>query len=351
MRERKQGGDRPREFGLIGLGRMGGGLARQAIEKGFRVVGYASDPAPADLKAAGLQEIRSVEALRTALSERPRIVFLYVPAGPVVDYLLDQLAAKALEPGDVIVDGGNSYWGDSIRRHDRLKSGPGLRFVDLGTSGGVEGARRGACFMAGGETDAVSLIEPICRALAVPGGWVHAGPAGAGHYAKLVHNGIEFGMLEAIAEGFDLLRRWRQFGPIDVAGTLECWRHGSVVRSWLVDLLAEAYRADPGLEQPTPHIEDTGEVNWLVMDALEFGAPVPAIAQAVMQLFASRDTERDWARAIVLMRRAFGGHPLGPDERVARERREGRVGDLFRPTAAPEERQAATPPNRRRGTG
>jgi 6-phosphogluconate dehydrogenase len=341
MGETRQAGGRPREFGVIGLGRMGGGLAQQALEKGFRVVGYARNPASADLRAAGLNEVQSVEGFRAALAERPRLVFLYVPAGPIVDHLLDLLADKALEPGDVIADGGNSYWGDSIRRHDRLKSGPGLRFVDLGTSGGVEGARRGACFMAGGEVDAVTLIAPICRALAVPGGWVHAGPAGAGHYAKLVHNGVEFGMLEAIAEGFDLLRRWRDPGPIDVAGTLQCWRHGSVVRSWLVDLLAEAYSADPRLEQPTPYIEDTGEVNWLVMDALQLEAPVPAIAQAVMQLFASRDTERDWARAIVLMRRAFGAHPLGPDEGVARERREGRVGDLRRPSASPYPTRAA----------
>ena len=141
MRERRQGGATTREFGLIGLGRMGGGLARQALEKGLRVVGYARARAASELRDAGLHEIRSVEAFRTALAQRPRIVFLYVPAGPLVHSLIDLLAVKALEPGDVIVDGGNSYWGDSIRRHDRPKSGPGLRFVDLGTSGGVEGAQ------------------------------------------------------------------------------------------------------------------------------------------------------------------------------------------------------------------
>ena len=344
MGDRKQADGENREFGVIGLGRMGGGLARQALAKGSRVAGYAKDEAPADLRASGLQEIRSLDDFRVALPKRPRVVFLYVPAGPIVDDILNQLA-EMLDPGDVIVDGGNSYWGDSIRRHDRLKS-VGLRFIDLGTSGGVDGALNGACFMAGGEADTVALIEPICRALAVPGGWVHAGPAGAGHYTKLVHNGIEFGMLEAIAEGFNLLRRWRDIGPIDVTGTLECWRHGSVIRSWLVDLLAEANRADPDLKQPTAYVEDTGEVNWLVMDALRLEVPVPVIAQAVMQLFVSRDSDRDWARAIVLMRRAFGGHPLGANEVVARERREGRVGDVFRPE--PAKVSASPPPAARR---
>lgn len=322
--------NRPQRLGFVGLGRMGGGLALQAMEKGFRIVGLTKGGAHADLLAAGLQEIHSPDAFRAALPERPRIVFLYVPAGPTVDELLDQLATAALEPGDVVVDGGNSYWGDSIRRHARLKAG-GLRFIDLGTSGGLEGARHGACFMAGGEPDAVSVIEPICRALAAPGGWVHAGPPGAGHFVKLVHNGIEFGMLQAIGEGFQLLRRWHHSGSLDIAGTLECWRHGSVIRSWLIDLLAEAYRADPELKRPTTYIEDTGEVNWLLLDALQMEAPVPVIAQAVMQLFVSRDADRDWAKAIVMMRHGFGGHPWGPNEDVARERREGRVGDVFRP--------------------
>jgi 6-phosphogluconate dehydrogenase len=172
-------------------------------------------------------------------------------------------------------------------------------------------------------------MEPVLRALAVEGGFVHAGAPGAGHFVKLVHNGIEFGMLQAIGEGFGLLRRWH--APLDVAGTVECWRHGSVIRSWLVDLLAEALRRDPGLEKPSSHIEDTGEVNWLVMDAMRMEAPIPVIAQSVMQLFASRGAAEDAAKAVVQMRHGFGGHPFGPDEGVAKERRESRVGDVFRP--------------------
>jgi 6-phosphogluconate dehydrogenase len=314
------------EFGVIGLGRIGGGLAHQALEKGLRVVGASRSGAPRDLVKAGLVEIRDFAAFREKL-RAPRAVFLYVPAGPAVDKLLEQLG-EALEAGDVVVDGGNSYWGDSIRRQERLR-GKKLHFVDVGTSGGLAGARRGACFMAGGEREAVAIVEPILKRLAVEGGYVHAGPPGAGHYVKLVHNGIEFGMLQALAEGFDLLSRHHQ--PLDIGGVLECWRHGSVIRSWLVDLLAQAYAADPGLEKPGAHIEDTGEVNWLVADALRMEVPVPVIAQAVMQLFASRDGEKNWAKAVVAMRHGFGGHPYGKDDEIAQERREGRVGKIFTP--------------------
>src|SRR5512137_1995795 len=172
-----------REFGVIGLGRMGGNLARQALAKGMHVVGLTLEGAPADLVRAGLVEIRSSADFRAKLAP-PRAVFLYIPAGPAVDQLIDELAPR-LEPGDIIVDGGNSYWGDSIRRHRRLRE-RGLRLVDLGTSGGVDGARHGACFMAGGEPEAVARIEPILLALAVDGGYVHAGPPGAGHFTKLV---------------------------------------------------------------------------------------------------------------------------------------------------------------------
>lgn len=314
------------EFGVIGLGRIGGGLAEQALRKGMRVVGATRSGAPRRLLDAGLVEIKEPGAFRDAL-QSPRAVFLYVPAGRAVDELLERLA-EALEPGDVLVDGGNSYWGDSIRRHARLRE-RGLDFVDVGTSGGVAGAGEGACFMAGGEREAVARVQPILEALAVEGGYVHAGPPGAGHFVKLVHNGIEFGMLQALGEGFELLQRYHE--RLDVSGVLECWRHGSVIRSWLVDLLAEAYAADPGLKKPGAHIEDTGEVNWLVADALRMEVPVPVIAQSVMQLFTSREEQKDWARAIVAMRHGFGGHPYGKDPAIARERRDSRVGEIFRP--------------------
>lgn len=309
------------EFGVVGLGKIGGGLALQALDKGMRVVGFDIQGASEELTTAGLVPAENLAAFRRELAA-PRAIFLYVPAGPVVDALLDDLAG-VLAAGDVVVDGGNSYWGDSLRRQRRLAE-RGLHLIDLGTSGGVAGARQGACFMAGGAADAVRVVEPILRALAVAGGYVHAGPPGAGHFVKLVHNGIEFGMLQALGEGIDLLER--SGFPLPVAEVLRCWGHGSVIRGWLVELLEQAYRAEGGLASIPPVIEDTGEVDWLVHDALHLEVAVPVIAQAVMQLFASRDKKQFWARAIAMMRHGFGGHPYGRDEAIAQERRAGRVG-------------------------
>jgi 6-phosphogluconate dehydrogenase len=287
----------------------------------MRVVGFTRHGAPADMIEAGLVEVRSYEDLKAELSP-PRAIFVYVPAGPAVDGILDDLASQ-LDEGDVLVDGGNSYWGDSIRRYHRLKE-QGIQFVDLGTSGGVDGARHGACFMAGGEHTAIARIEPILLDLATEGGYVHAGPLGAGHFTKLVHNGIEFGMLQAIGEGVDLLQHYGD--GVDTPEVLRCWRHGSVIRSWLIDLMEEAYRSDGGTEKIPSYVDDTGEVNWLVDDALHMEVSIPVISQAVMQLLASRDDMKNWARAIAMMRHGFGGHAYGPSEAVVRERREGRIG-------------------------
>ena len=250
------------ELGIVGLGRMGGNLARHAIEKGMRVVGFSRSGVPGDLVHAGVIEARRLADFMTKLGA-PRAIFLYLPAGPAVDAVLEKLSG-IFQRGDVIVDGGNSYWGDSIRRHRRLQE-HGIRFVDLGTSGGVEGARHGACFMAGGEHEAVARIEPILLDLAVKGGYVHAGGPGAGHFTKLVHNGIEFGMLQAIGEGIALLHHYRE--RLDSAEILRCWRHGSVIRSWLIDLMEAAYRTEDIRAIPS-YVEDTGEVNWLVDDAI-----------------------------------------------------------------------------------
>jgi 6-phosphogluconate dehydrogenase len=311
----------PASFGIIGLGKMGGNLARQALSKKFSVAGYTQSGPPPDLVLAGLVAAKNLAELAAAL-QHPRIIFLYIPAGEAVDKTLDELSA-ILDAGDIVADGGNSYWGDSIRRHARLRR-RGIQFVDLGTSGGPGGALEGACFMAGGDRDAVAKLEPILKALSVEGGYVHAGGSGAGHFVKLVHNGIEFGMLQAIAEGVDLLEHFRETLPI--ADVLECWRHGSVVRSWLVDLMARSYREGGGLANVPAYVGDTGEVNWLVDDALHMDVPVPVITQSVVQLIASRDSRKDWARAIAMMRHGFGGHPYGPDKGVEQERRTGRVG-------------------------
>lgn len=314
------------EFGVIGLGRMGGNLARQALGKGMKVAGFDKGQIADDLLKLGLVPTKTQEELKDNLSS-PRAIFIYVPAGPIVDTIIDQLAA-VLDKGDIIVDGGNSYWGDSIRRSNRLKEN-GIYLVDLGTSGGVDGARQGACFMAGGENQAIARIEPILLQLAIKDGYVHAGPPGAGHFTKLVHNGIEFGMLQAIAEGMDLLKHYQD--QLDILEVLRCWRNGSVIRSWLIDLMHEQYKVQGGMDNVPAYIEDTGEVNWLVNDALKMEVPIPVIAQSVMQLFSSRDNQKDWARAIAMMRHGFGGHPFGKDEAIVHERHFGRIGEFYQP--------------------
>lgn len=308
-----------RHFAIIGLGKMGANLAENALHKGYAVSGVDPKGAPDDLKKLGLKALQMADV---ATLPRPRLVMLYVPAGPLVDTLLEQLAEK-LEPGDIVADGGNSYWGDSIRRHARMKE-KGIAFIDAGTSGGPGGALDGACFMIGGEDDAVREVEPLLRSLAVEGGYIHAGGPGAGHYVKLVHNGIEFGMLQAIAEGMDLLTHYRE--PLPIPDLLQCWQHGSVVRSWLVELMEKMYRQEGGMEKVPAYVEDTGEVNWLVDDAMHMEVAVPVIAQSVMALIASRDGDKNWARAIAMMRHGFGGHPFGADKGIQHERRTGRVG-------------------------
>jgi 6-phosphogluconate dehydrogenase len=289
----------------------------------MRVVGADPRPPAPELAGAGLEHTPSPAALPALLRSRPRRILIYVPVGRTIDALLDALS-PGLAPGDVVADCGNSYWRDSRARARRLAAA-GVHLLDVGTSGGVEGARGGACFMVGGAPEPVAALAPVLQALAAPGGYVHAGPSGAGHFAKLVHNGIEFGMLQAIGEGVDLLER--HGGGLDVGAILEAWRHGSVVRSWLVDLLAREYAERGGLQGVPGTVEDTGEVSWLVADALRMEVPIPVIAQAVMQLFASRDDERRWARAIAAMRHGFGGHAVGRHPEVARLRRVTRLSD------------------------
>lgn len=308
-------------FGIVGLGLMGENLALQALEKDFDVVGFDIKGASQVLLDAGLNEVQELTGFREAL-EAPRIVFLYVPAGPIVDQVLDDLS-EVLEDGDILVDGGNSYWGDSIRRQRRMAE-RGLELVDCGTSGGYSGAREGACFMAGGDSEAIAAVEPILKALSVEDGYVHTGPPGSGHFVKLVHNGIEFGMLQAIGEGIDLLKQYRE--PLEIEEVLRCWGNGSVIRSWLIELMEDVYRDEGGLDDIPAFVEDTGEVNWLINDAMHMEVSTPVIAQSVMQLFASRDDDQHWAKAVAMMRHGFGGHPFGSDEAIARERREGRVG-------------------------
>ena len=308
-------------FGIIGLGAMGGNLALQALEKGYQVSGFRRSEIDEHFLKAGLKKAESVEDLINQLPQ-PRLIFLYIPAGPVVDKVIESIVPH-LDEGDVIADGGNSYWGDSLRRHQDLKE-KDLHFLDVGTSGGVSGARNGACFMIGGEKEAVNLVEPLLKMLSVEGGYVHAGPPASGHFVKLAHNGIEFGMLQAIGEGMDLLSHFK--GDLDMEQILHCWNNGSVIRSWLVELMEQTYKENKGMQDIPAYVEDTGEVNWLVNDAMRMEVPVPVIAQSVMQLFTSRDDDKNWAKAIAMMRHGFGGHPYGSSEAIVKERRTGKVG-------------------------
>ena len=298
---------------------MGGNLALQALEKGYKVVGYDLHQQE-DLQKQGLEQGASLEKMLEKLSS-PKMIFIYVPAGAVIDRILEQLSTLILS-GDIVIDGGNSYWGDSIKRAQKLKE-QGVYFVDCGTSGGVDGARKGACFMAGGEAEAMEHVAPVLKDLAVENGFVHTGAPGSGHFVKLVHNGIEFGMLQAIGEGMDLLSHYRD--ELNFAEILKVWNHGSVIRSWLIELMAKMYNEKQGFESVPSYIEDTGEVNWLVTDAMRMEVPVPVIAQSVMQLFASRDTSRISDKAIAMMRHGFGGHPFGEDEGIKYERKFGKI--------------------------
>ncbi len=306
-------------IGIIGLGKMGGNLALQALEKGYKVVGYDLHQQE-DLQKQGLEQGASLEKMLEKLSS-PKMIFIYVPAGAVIDRIIEQLSTLILS-GDIVIDGGNSYWGDSIKRAQKLKE-QGVYFVDCGTSGGVDGARKGACFMAGGEAEAMEHVAPVLKDLAVENGFVHTGAPGSGHFVKLVHNGIEFGMLQAIGEGMDLLSHYRD--ELNFAEILKVWNHGSVIRSWLIELMAKMYNEKQGFESVPSYIEDTGEVNWLVTDAMRMEVPVPVIAQSVMQLFASRDTSRISDKAIAMMRHGFGGHPFGEDEGIKYERKFGKI--------------------------
>jgi 6-phosphogluconate dehydrogenase len=306
-------------YGIIGLGKMGANLALQAAEKGYKIIGYDKH-LPTDIEQENLVLSHSLQDLVEQLPA-PRRIFIYIPAGPAIDGVIDSLV-PLLSQGDIIIDGGNSYWGDSIRRADRLVQ-QGLYFVDCGTSGGISGARNGACFMVGGDVNAVQQIEGLLKDISVPSGYSHTGGPGSGHFVKLVHNGIEFGMLQAIGEGMALLDRYRE--KLDISDILHTWNHGSVIRSWLIELMKQLYDEKQGFKVPS-YVEDTGEVNWLVSDAMHMEVSIPVIAQSVMQLIASRDSDQVSPKSIAMMRNGFGGHPFGTDAVIEPERHFGQVG-------------------------
>jgi 6-phosphogluconate dehydrogenase len=306
------------QLGIIGLGKMGSHLALQCVDRGIYVVAHSMHRHP-DLEAEGVHTTPDYADFVKML-KAPRVIDLCVPAGPTVDTVLDGITPH-LSKGDVIMDGGNSFYMDSIRREKEL-SARGLYFLDCGTSGGVMGARNGACFMVGGDKSGFDLARPVLEKLAVPGGLLYTGAPGSGHYVKLVHNGIEFVMNHGIGDGVELLRN----GPfkLDMEAIFENWSHGSVIRGWLVELMAKGLKEEDFSAIPT-YVEDTGEVNWLVQLAADLEISTPFIALAVMELFESRGSGLDRARTVALLRHGYGGHPFGRDEHIAEERKTSRI--------------------------
>jgi 6-phosphogluconate dehydrogenase len=312
------------QLGMIGLGRMGANMVRRLIKAGHECVVFDRSPeAVADLGKQGAAGSSSLDEFLSKLKP-PRAVWLMVPAA-VVDQTLEQLAAR-MQKGDIIIDGGNSYYIDDIRRAKELQP-KGIHYADVGTSGGVWGLERGYCLMIGGEPDIVKHLDPIFKTLApgrgnierTPGrekvggtaedGYLHCGPVGGGHFVKMVHNGIEYGIMQAYAEGLDLLRHKNEFG-LDLLQISKIWQYGSVIRSWLLDLTVDALSKNPTLEGIGAYVTDSGEGRWTVIEGVNLGVPLPVISGALDARFRSQDTEPFANKLLAMMRHEFGGHAV-----------------------------------------
>ena len=297
-------------MGMVGLGKMGGNMATRLMRGGIEVVGYdrSSDAVAKLATDEGLIAAGSVADLISKLVS-PRIVWIMLPSGEITENQIADLA-NMLDSGDIVVDGGNSNYHDSMRR-GALLAEKGIGFMDAGTSGGVWGLANGYCMMVGASPDVAAQVEPILKCLAPTpeNGWAHVGPVGAGHFVKMVHNGIEYGMMQALAEGLALLEGKEAFS-LDLAEITELWRHSSVVRSWLLDLTAEALKTDQKLDKVAPYVADSGEGRWTAIEAIEQGIATPVLSLALQMRFASQDAEGYGYRLLSLMRNAFGGHAV-----------------------------------------
>jgi 6-phosphogluconate dehydrogenase len=284
------------KLGMVGLGRMGGNMTERLRGDGHEVETYA--------RTAPERTTGSLVELAAAL-DQPRVIWLMIPAGEPTEHAFQTLL-PLLEDGDTVIDGGNSYFRDSQRRAAQAKE-KGVFFLDAGVSGGIWGLTEGYCVMAGGEEECFRYVEPIFKSLAPEGGYAHVGPSGAGHFVKMVHNGIEYGLMQAYAEGFELLNGIPDY-ELDLRQIAALWQHGSVVRSWLLELLEAALADDPGLEEIRGYVEDSGEGRWTVHEAIESAVPVPAIALALFARFSSRQDESFAAKINAALRKQFGGH-------------------------------------------
>ena len=297
------------DIGMIGMGRMGGSMAERLRKGGHRVVGYDRDPDTRSAAASrGTDVADTLEHLVEMLS-KPRAVWVMVPSGNPTEATISALV-EVLDEGDVVIDGGNSNYKDTMRRAASLQAA-GVRMIDAGVSGGIWGLAEGYCLMVGGEEDAIAMVEPLFLTLAPSAelGYAHVGPVGSGHFVKMVHNGIEYGLMQAYAEGFELMEAKEEFG-LDLAQIAEMWRYGSVVRSWLLDLTAAALQEDPKLQQLQPYVEDSGEGRWTVQESIELAVPTPVIALSLQARFRSRQENPLGLRLLAAMRNQFGGHAV-----------------------------------------
>jgi 6-phosphogluconate dehydrogenase len=295
------------ELGFVGLGRMGGNMVLRLLKGGHRIVAWDPNASTlAETAGAGAVAASGLHDVVAQLREKPRAVWVMVPSGTPTEQVIHDLA-QALAPGDVVIDGGNSYYKDSVRRAGLLRE-RGVQYVDSGTSGGIFGLQNGYCLMVGGDEAVCRRLEPVFTTLAPPEGYARVGENGAGHYVKMIHNGIEYGMMEAYAEGFEIL----QASPynLDLARIASLWRNGSVVRSWLLDLAAEALREDPKLEHVKDYVEDSGEGRWTVVESIERAIPAPVLALALQARFRSRQPSSFGAKVLAALRNKFGGHPV-----------------------------------------
>jgi 6-phosphogluconate dehydrogenase len=297
------------QIGMVGLGRMGANMTTRLVRGGHEVVAFDRSPdAAARAATAGASSVPSLDELPRRLAP-PRAVWVMVPAGEPTESTVAALG-QLLARGDAVIDGGNSNYKDSMRRAAALAQ-RGIQFLDVGTSGGIWGLEEGYSLMVGGDAGAAARLRPVFETLApAPDrGWAHVGPSGAGHFVKMVHNGIEYGLMQAYAEGFSILRHKEEF-ELDLAAIAEVWRHGSVVRSWLLDLAARALAADPQLADVAPYVSDSGEGRWTVAEAIDLDVPAPVISLALIQRLRSRDEESFADRLLAALRNQFGGHAV-----------------------------------------
>ncbi len=297
------------ELAIIGMGKMGANMAARLVHAGHRVVAFdRKETARAKAKAEGCDPAATFDEVASMLTP-PRAVWVMVPSGDATETTIKGLIGEC-GPGDTIIDGGNSHYTDSLRRAAELRE-QGFNFVDVGTSGGVWGLTEGYSMMIGGDANVVERLRPIFEALA-PGpdkGWGHVGPSGAGHFVKMVHNGVEYGMMQAYAEGFELMQAKADFG-VDLKQVAEIWQYGSVVRSWLLDLIVRALTDNPTLEGIAPYVPDSGEGRWTVMEGIEMGLSIPVITAALERRFRSREAEPFADKLLAVMREQFGGHAV-----------------------------------------